>query len=449
MQLESPDEDLPAIQVSLNEFVSAAEQMFIPDQLDNFLRFVLAGRLQYHNKLARIFINARQGASAPPMSQYQLYRDIDSVIGITRDLPFQLPLAIFPLASFRDALTEDNHLKCPLSCPKVCGFSSYVQYFDKHTFKDVIGIPLHRIPNMALGKADRRHITRIFFPQLYRQGQSPAIPPETMTVIYEKCLRPAVVGLNPVDRSRWPITYSTAMNLYRDQKGKFHFGTVDFPSNLLDKLGPKLLEMFQMQDGLHGTFFVHELRGTKGASHHDPSNAGARHAALNAVFHLFDMSLVRPEDWVVDIGLEIQHEGHIDIFHSLDLHCIFSQIQYRIIDDADWHNLVFERYFPPKGGPVANALQHFPSASYYRQWQTLMDGLDKDHAEIIQNHHLQWFHQLYWVPHPESDRMWSTRKGGKGWIMLPPGEPRHCPRIAINPRFIGKDMTVALVVGTP
>lgn len=132
-----------------------------------------------------------------------------------------------------------------------------------------------------------------------------------MTVIYEKCLRPTIVGLNPVDRSRWPITYSTAMNLYRDQKGKFHFGTVDFPSNLLDKLGPKLLEMFQTQDGLHDAFFVHELRGTKGASHHDPSNAGARYAALNAIFHLFDMSLVKPEDWVVDIGLEIQHEGHV------------------------------------------------------------------------------------------------------------------------------------------
>ncbi|KIK36930.1 hypothetical protein CY34DRAFT_26192 [Suillus luteus UH-Slu-Lm8-n1] len=173
------------------------------------------------------------------------------------------------------------------------------------------GIPLHRIPNTALGKVDRRHITRIFFPGLYCQGQNPAIPPEKMATIYEKCLRPAVVSLNPVDRSRWPITYSTAMTLYRDQKGHFHFGTVDFPSHLLNQLGNKLLEMFQMQDGLQDAFFVHELRGTKGASHHDPCDAGARRSALDTVFHFFDLSLVRPEDWVVDIGLEIQHEGHI------------------------------------------------------------------------------------------------------------------------------------------
>ncbi|KAG2063846.1 hypothetical protein BDR04DRAFT_1036956, partial [Suillus decipiens] len=101
------------------------------------------------------------------------------------------------------------------------------------------------------------------------------------------------------------------MTLYRDQKGQFHFGTVDFPPNLLDQLGPKLLEMFQMQDGLQDAFFVHELRGTKGASHHDPCNAEARHTALNTVFHLFNMSLIKPENWVVDIGLEIQHEGHV------------------------------------------------------------------------------------------------------------------------------------------
>ncbi|KAG2063845.1 hypothetical protein BDR04DRAFT_946587, partial [Suillus decipiens] len=128
-------------------------------------------------------------------------------------------------------------------------------------------------------------------------------------------------------------------------------------------------------------------------------------------------------------------QAKVDIFHSLDLSHIFSQVQYRITSDADWDNLVFRRYFPAKGASTAKALQQFPSASYYRQWKALRDRLDENHAEIIQNHLKQWFDQLSWVPHPESDRMWSTKKGGKGWIMLPPGEPRHCPRIAVNPRF--------------
>ena len=164
---------------------------------------------------------------------------------------------------------------------------------------------------MALGKVDRRHITRIFFPGLYCKDRNPAISPQMMTLIYEECLRPAIVSLNPVDRSRWPITYSTAMTLYRDQKGQFHFGTLDFPSHLLYKLGSKLLELFQKQDGLQDAFFVHELRGTKGVSHHNPHDAQQRCAAMENVFHLFDMSLIRPEDWVVDVALEIQYEGHV------------------------------------------------------------------------------------------------------------------------------------------
>lgn len=174
-----------------------------------------------------------------------------------------------------------------------------------------------------------------------------------------------------------------------------------------------------------------------------------QHQFASDIFQLAPSpKLASNSPWVLlDPGQRMRTK--IDIFHSLDLRCIFSQIQYRIIDDANWQKLVFERYFPPKGGPVAKAPQHFPSASYYRQWKTLVDGLDKDHAEIIHNHLLtQWFHQLYWVPHPESDRMWSTKKGGKEWIMLPPGEPRHCPRIAINARFMGKDMTAVLVGGT-
>ncbi|KAG1854263.1 hypothetical protein F4604DRAFT_1514489, partial [Suillus subluteus] len=139
--------------------------------------------------------------------------------------------------------------------------------------------------------------------------------------------------------------------------------------------------------------------------------------------------------WIL---LDQEQRKHIkvDVFRSLDLSGIFSQVQYQIVSHADWDNLVFKRYFPAKGASTAKALQQFPSASYYRQWKALMDGNDKDEAEIIQNHRLMpWFEKLYWVPHPASDRMWSTKKGGKEWIMLPPGEPRNCPRLAVNPRF--------------
>jgi hypothetical protein len=173
-----------------------------------------------------------------------------------------------------------------------------------------------------------------------------------------------------------------------------------------------------------------------------------QHQFASDIFQLAPSpKLASNSPWVL-LDPEQRMRTKVDVFLKQDLRGIFSQVQYRIISDADWSNLVFRRYFPAKGASTAKALQQFPSASYYRQWQALMDQLDEDNAEIIQDHLLMtWFDQLHWVPHPESDRMWSTKKGGKEWIMSPPGEPRNCPRIAVNPRFIGKDATVVLVAG--
>lgn len=128
--MSHPDEDLPSIQVSLKQFVSLSQALYLPasgqnQDLERFIRFVLAGHIQNQSdgkekgQLARIFVNAQQGALAPPIHRYQLKRDIDSVIGVTYDLPFKRSMAIFPLACFRDTLTQDNHLKCRLTACEV------------------------------------------------------------------------------------------------------------------------------------------------------------------------------------------------------------------------------------------------------------------------------------------------------------------------------------------
>jgi hypothetical protein len=111
MSLNHPDEDLPELQLTLREFVLASQNVFALQDCDAFIRFVLAGRICNNGQQGRIFINARQGAAAPSKGNYQQRGDVDSAIGITRGLPFNVPLAIFPLAPFRDTLTKDNHIK--------------------------------------------------------------------------------------------------------------------------------------------------------------------------------------------------------------------------------------------------------------------------------------------------------------------------------------------------
>ena len=119
--MDYPDEALHESQVTLHQFVRTAEYLFSQDQTaDNvvrFVRFVLAGRFESDGRQTRIFINARQAASLL-INACQHRRDLDSAVGVTRDFPFRVALAIFPLASFRDTLTEDNHVKYePTSLP--------------------------------------------------------------------------------------------------------------------------------------------------------------------------------------------------------------------------------------------------------------------------------------------------------------------------------------------
>lgn len=120
--MDYPDEVLEASQISFKHFVSIAGLLYSSGNMEAFVRFVLAGRLG-EGKQARIFLNARQEASPPEISKYEVPGDIDSIVGVSRDLPYNVPMAIFPLPSFRDTLTENNHLTyqsslCPVCFPK-------------------------------------------------------------------------------------------------------------------------------------------------------------------------------------------------------------------------------------------------------------------------------------------------------------------------------------------
>ena len=117
--MNHPDEDLEEIQMSLQQFVAASQGLFNEQDANRFVRFVLAGRLVHNKQQNRIFINPQQGTSAPPSQEYEMRRDIDSVVGVTRSLPFSHCMAIFPVAPFRDTLKKDNHITYPISTSTV------------------------------------------------------------------------------------------------------------------------------------------------------------------------------------------------------------------------------------------------------------------------------------------------------------------------------------------
>jgi hypothetical protein len=140
------------------------------------------------------------------------------------------------------------------------------------------------------------------------------------------------------------------------------------------------------------------------------------------------------EPWFLLDKAEVAR-AKVGIFQSLDIHHVFRHAQCAMVDRADWQTTVFDRYFPRRNYQRPKSLQHFPSAAYYRKWENLMkEAIDDDAADAIRRTVSIWFSKLLWVPFPESDRMWSTRKvNGFEWRVIPSGEAVGLyPHLAIN-----------------
>lgn len=59
-------------------------------------------------------------------------------------------------------------------------------------------------------------------------------------------------------------------------------------------------------------FAIHDVRGIKGYTRHDPrSGISAREAALESALHIFRREDLVSQNWVIDIALEIMQDGRL------------------------------------------------------------------------------------------------------------------------------------------
>lgn len=138
--------------------------------------------------------------------------------------------------------------------------------------------------------------------------------------------------------------------------------------------------------------------------------------------------------WILP-HLRLQQLASIGLFKSFDFGLIFRTVQFKIVDNNTWEEIIFDRYFPQKGQVREEGLQSFPRALYFQAWNSLLERVDEPRSQVIRNHVLEWFRTLWWLPFPESDRMWLAKRTPStrsGWVMVPPGENRICPRLAVN-----------------
>lgn len=111
--MEYPHETLIVSQLSMAAFVERGDALLNDahhvDPVDAFVRFVLAGRDFIQNEEYRVFLNPREEVAPLQRDQYSIRRDYDSLIGITRTLPFRRPIAIYPFPPFKEALQASDH----------------------------------------------------------------------------------------------------------------------------------------------------------------------------------------------------------------------------------------------------------------------------------------------------------------------------------------------------
>lgn len=118
------------------------------------------------------------------------------------------------------------------------------------------------------------------------------------------------LSLRPESLARQIFTSHDAL-LCRDQKGLLHHGTNDLGAAQLPQFWKRLLDLFQLHETLADAFFVHELRGTKGGSHHKLHVPNASRIALSQVMYIFDKDLINDDNWFIDVALEISRPGHV------------------------------------------------------------------------------------------------------------------------------------------
>lgn len=334
--LRIPDEPMREVEISLRHFnqlttaiIQDEDNLYLPEyhndseRIDSYILANLCGRVAREKEDARELTEREMETGnrrlilkpelGIPHVEHRgdctITRDCDSVIGHCEDLPFAVPLALFPLARFEDTLKKTNHHKIPI----------YVEVSDSYHFICATGswkklveyqgvwrkVDMYKIPNTAFGKLDTRGIVRLFLPGLYRVHGVRAIEQSILKTIYDKALRDIVIDLIPHAQARLPISHDEAIKLCRDRKGKLHIGSVEVPPHILPSLAERFLEALNKFAWGKHAFFGTEIRGTKGRTAHNPSNEQERIDIENEFLRFLVLQRINDNEWTIDIALEI------------------------------------------------------------------------------------------------------------------------------------------------
>lgn len=115
-----PDQQLPIISRSLQEFNCEAKAILYGpgdafSRRSAFVRYCLAGIATQDDEDVRIKIDPMRDCVTSADHPFTVTRDFDSLIGITRNLPFTQPVAFYPVPPFCETMVDSNHMTVPIT----------------------------------------------------------------------------------------------------------------------------------------------------------------------------------------------------------------------------------------------------------------------------------------------------------------------------------------------
>ena len=110
----SSDRDEPhSATLSLGHFGRVMQDASVNNDIDpvDFVRLALAGKYDNDGLQSKIYVNPLHHVDSPSLDAVTITRDYDSMIGITRSLPFSTFVTIYPVVPFKETLKRDNHIR--------------------------------------------------------------------------------------------------------------------------------------------------------------------------------------------------------------------------------------------------------------------------------------------------------------------------------------------------
>jgi hypothetical protein len=141
-------------------------------------------------------------------------------------------------------------------------------------------------------------------------GKDLTVPQGVLRLLYDECIRKAAIEVLPGESGHWPPSYDSEMKRMRDKRGQLNPSTKRIPAHSVNSFGRSLLRRVKAFSWGQSAFFLHQFRGTRGATVHDPTLEAEVAALDDYLLYVNPYNLI-VDNWYIDIGMEIQDPGYV------------------------------------------------------------------------------------------------------------------------------------------